>query len=131
MKKKLIGALAGALVIAGGGAYEYKMPHRPPPPPKPQTVSIGSFTTNLAGGTHYIKVDISLVVVGRQVQQHIAQDKAALTDLVLASLRGQSVSEVNGSAGLVHVKGVIRKALVGQLPGVTVKKVLFTQFVVE
>lgn len=59
--KKFLIAVVGVLVV-GGGAYKFAMPHKAAPPAGGDVVPIEAMTVNLAGG-HYLKVAASVQLV--------------------------------------------------------------------
>ena len=79
--KKFLIAVVGVLVI-GGGAYKFAMPHKAAPPAGGDVVPIDAMTVNLAGG-HFLKVAAGVQLVKGKASAtdfNVSQAAQALID---------------------------------------------------
>jgi flagellar FliL protein len=123
--KKFLIAVVGVLVV-GGGAYKFAMPHKAAPPTGGDVVPIDAMTVNLAGG-HYLKVAASVQLV---------KGKASATDFDVSQAAQALIDEFSNrtvaSISTNTAREKLRTDLVTQVkkayPG-EVFDVFLTQFV--
>jgi flagellar FliL protein len=145
-KGKLIVVLIVVLVLIGGGGagaywFFFRAPAEQEDHGKPEAADMGiipleQFLVNLAdpGGTRFLRVTMRLMVAGEDVALEIAENPveiARLRSAILELLTMQMSEQLVTAAGKDALKQEIIKHSSEVLHGVTVKDVLFSDFVVQ
>ncbi len=90
--------------------------------------------TNLSseGGIfHYIKVSVSLEVVNDSAAKIVEADMPRIRDEIISVFNGTKINELSTPAGIEQVKAKIVQRLNSLLNAKIVRKVLFTDMVVQ
>ena len=123
--KKFIIAVVGLLVV-GGGAYKFAMPHKAAPPTGGDVVAIDAMTVNLAGG-HYLKVAAGVQLVkGKASASDFDTSQAA--QALIDEFSNRTVASISTNAAREKLRlqlvANVKKAYPGE-----VFDVFLTQFV--
>jgi flagellar FliL protein len=142
-KLKLIIAVAGVLVILGGGAGWFFMfrhhgeeVHAEAPPAKPPTfVEVPDLLVNLVGmpgeRVQYLKVKVVLEVKEEKQAEAIKPTLPRVTDIFQTYLRELRPTDLNGSAGLFRLKEELTRRVNAAIAPDQVNAVLFKEIVVQ
>ena len=142
-KLKLIIAVAGFVLILGGGAGWFFLmrghgeeAHAEAPPPKPPSfVEVPDMMVNLVGGpgerVQYLRVKVVLEVKEEKQVEAIKPNLPRVTDLFQTYLRELRPSDINGSAGLFRLKEELTKRVNSAVAPQVVSAVLFKEIVVQ
>ena len=142
-KLKLIIAVAGFVLILGGGAGWFffmrghgEEAHAEAPPPKPPSfVEVPDMMVNLVGApgerVQYLRVKIVLEVKEEKQVESIKPNLPRVTDLFQTYLRELRPSDINGSAGLFRLKEELTKRVNNAVAPQQVSAVLFKEIVVQ
>jgi flagellar FliL protein len=125
--KKFLIAVVGVLVV-GGGAYKFAMPHKAAPPAGGEVVPIEAMTVNLAGG-HFLKVAAGVQLVkGKATATDFNVSQAA--QAVIDEFSNRTVQSLSSNAA----REKLRKDLVANVKKAypeEVFDVFLTQFVYQ
>jgi flagellar protein FliL len=142
-KLKLIIAVAGVLVILGGGAgwfflfrHHGEEVHAEAPPAKPPTfVEVPDLLVNLVGmpgeRVQYLKVKVVLEVKEEKQAEAIKPTLPRVTDIFQTYLRELRPTDLNGSAGLFRLKEELTRRVNAAIAPDQVNAVLFKEIVVQ
>jgi flagellar protein FliL len=142
-KLKLLIAVAGFVVILGGGAGWFFLMrghgeevHAEAPPPKPPSfVEVPDMMVNLVGApgerVQYLRVKVVLEVKEEKQVEAIKPNLPRVTDLFQTYLRELRPSDINGSAGLFRLKEELTKRVNNAVAPQVVSAVLFKEIVVQ
>jgi flagellar protein FliL len=143
-KLKLIMAVAGLLVIIGGGVgtwllffhHSAEEVHAEAPPPKPPSfVDVPDLLVNLVGApgerVQYLKVKLVLEIKEEKQVEAIKPSMPRVTDIVQSYLRELRPSDLNGSAGLFRLKEELTKRVNVAVAPNQVAAVLFKEVIVQ
>lgn len=138
MKKIVIIVAIIALVLVGGIILALKFvtgSNNSKQQEKPVIVSLNKeILTNLANEGnifHYIKVSVSLEVVNDSAAKMVEAEMLRIRDEIISVFNGTKVSELSTPAGIEQVKARIIQRLNSLLNAKIVRKVLFTDMVVQ
>ena len=150
MKWVLLGGLV--LIIGGGGFFGWRMfmGQGPETPEKAASIAekkinqqeivsiicpLESFIVNLMDrsglGKRYLKTTIELEVADETGQEQVARYKAQLRDTILLLLTSQSFKEVSSIEGKLELKQALITRINQALGGAIVRRLYFTEFVVQ
>ena len=94
-----------------------------------------SFIVNLADktglGKRYLKVTVALEVSDEDKKKRVEEHTAELRDTVLLLLSSQSFGEISTMDGKLELKQALLSRINQALGGVVVRKLYFTEFVVQ
>ena len=94
-----------------------------------------SFVVNLADktgvGKRYLKVTVALEVNDENKKNRVEEHTAELRDTVLLLLSSQSFKEISTMDGKLELKQALLSRINQALGGLVVRKVYFTEFVVQ
>ena len=125
--KKFIIAVVGLLVV-GGGAYKFAMPHKAAPPTGGDVVAIDAMTVNLAGG-HYLKVAAGVQLVkGKATATEFQSSHAA--ELVIDEFSNRSVRALSTNKDRKELTAELAGRIKAAYPG-EVYAIYLTQFVTQ
>jgi flagellar FliL protein len=142
-KLKLLIAVAGFVIILGGGAGWFFLMrghgeevHAEAPPPKPPSfVEVPDMMVNLVGApgerVQYLRVKVVLEVKEEKQVEAIKPNLPRVTDLFQTYLRELRPSDINGSAGLFRLKEELTKRVNSAVAPQIVNAVLFKEIVVQ
>jgi flagellar protein FliL len=142
-KLKLLIAVAGFVIILGGGAGWFFLMrghgeevHAEAPPPKPPSfVEVPDMMVNLVGApgerVQYLRVKVVLEVKEEKQVEAIKPNLPRVTDLFQTYLRELRPSDINGSAGLFRLKEELTKRVNNAVAPQVVSAVLFKEIVVQ
>jgi flagellar FliL protein len=142
-KLKLLIAVAGFVIILGGGAGWFFLMrghgeevHAEAPPPKPPSfVEVPDMMVNLVGApgerVQYLRVKVVLEVKEEKQVEAIKPNLPRVTDLFQTYLRELRPSDINGSAGLFRLKEELTKRVNSAVAPQIVSAVLFKEIVVQ
>jgi len=107
-----------------------------PPPPKDETgvvVPLDAFVVNLnePGSSRYLKATFELELAGKAAVEELDHQKRAVRDEILRYLSGLSVEDTQGEAAKTKIQDNITSRVDKVLGGAKVKRVFFTEFVVQ
>lgn len=131
------------VLAAGGGAWyftqtggeQHKATQVKPKSTPPVYERLETFTVNLAGGEHYLQIELSLKVAEPKVGEEIKLRMPEIRDGVLRLLSAKKVEDINTLEGKTNLSEEIRKqintVLNAQVPEQGVAGVLFTSFVIQ
>jgi flagellar FliL protein len=125
--KKFLIAVVGVLVV-GGGAYKFAMPHKAAPPTGGDVVPIDAMTVNLAGG-HYLKLAASVQLVKGKATAtdfNVSQAAQALID----EFSNRTVQSLSTNAAREKLRTDLVTNVKKDYPG-EVFDVFLTQFVYQ
>jgi flagellar FliL protein len=129
-KKVLVGALA-ALILAGGGWFQFLKPtdaSAEPEAPTPGVVlTLEPINLNLADG-HYLKLGMALQMV--EGGGHGEPDGSHALDLAISQLSGKAIGELASPEGREKAKGKLLHA-VEEAYHHEVMDIYFTEFVMQ
>lgn len=138
MKKLIIIIAIGVLALAGGGILVLKFVtgSNSPKEEQPVVVSLNKeILTNLAkeGSNmfHYIKVSVSLEVVNSNAAKVVEAEMPKIRDEIISVFNGTKISEFSTPVGIEQVKVRIVQRINLLLKANLVRKVLFTDMVVQ
>jgi len=137
MKKLIviIAIIAVVLVVGSILALKFVTGSNNSKQEKPVLVSLNKeILTNLSSeGSifHYIKVSVSLEVVNDSAAKIIEADMPRVRDEIISVFNGTKISELSTPAGIEQVKAKIVQRLNSLLNAKIVRKVLFTDMVVQ
>jgi len=137
MKKLIviIAIIAVVLVVGSILALKFVTGSNNSKQEKPVLVSLNKeILTNLSSeGSifHYIKVSVSLEVVNDSAAKIIEADMPRVRDEIILVFNGTKISELSTPAGIEQVKAKIVQRLNSLLNAKIVRKVLFTDMVVQ
>jgi flagellar FliL protein len=137
MKKLIviIAIIAVVLVVGSILALKFVTGSNNSKQEKPVLVSLNKeILTNLSSeGSmfHYIKVSVSLEVVNDSAAKIIEADMPRVRDEIISVFNGTKISELSTPAGIEQVKAKIVQRLNLLLNAKIVRKVLFTDMVVQ
>lgn len=138
MKKLIIIIAIGVLALAGGGilALKFVTGSNSPKEEQPVVVSLNKeILTNLAkeGSNmfHYIKVSVSLEVVNSNAAKVVEAEMPKIRDEIISVFNGTKISEFSTPVGIEQVKVRIVQRINLLLKANLVRKVLFTDMVVQ
>jgi flagellar FliL protein len=123
--KKFLIAVVGVLVL-GGGAYKFAVPHPPAPPTGGDVVAVDPMTVNLAGG-HYLKIAISVQLVKRKATAGDF-DTSHASELVIDEFSNRSMDAVEAGGKRQKLIKALRDSIKKAYPG-KVYDVFLTQYV--
>jgi flagellar protein FliL len=142
-KLKLIIAVAGMLVILGGGAgwffllrHHGEEVHAEAPPAKPPTfIEVPDLLVNLVGPAgervQYLKVKVVLEVKEEKQAEAIKPTLPRVTDIFQTYLRELRPADLNGSAGLFRLKEELTRRVNAAVSPSQVSAVLLKEIVVQ
>jgi flagellar FliL protein len=142
-KLKLLIAVAGFVIILGGGAGWFFLMrghgeevHAEAPPPKPPSfIEVPDMMVNLVGApgerVQYLRVKVVLEVKEEKQVEAIKPSLPRVTDLFQTYLRELRPSDINGSAGLFRLKEELTKRVNNAVAPQQVSAVLFKEIVVQ
>jgi flagellar FliL protein len=126
--KKFLIAVAAIVLVGGGGAYKFAIPHKPAPPAGGEVVPMDAMTLNLAGG-HYLKVAVAIQLVkGKAVATDFDTSQAA--ELVIDEFSNRSVSALDTNAARKKLTAALLAQMKKAYPE-EVFDVFLTQFVTQ
>ncbi|MCX7796753.1 MAG: flagellar basal body-associated FliL family protein [bacterium] len=138
MKKLIIIIAIGVIVLVGGGILALKFVTGSNNPKKEQPVVISlnkEILTNLAKEDsnmfHYIKVSVSLEVINNDTTKIIEAEMPKIRDEIISVFNGTKVNEFSTPTGIEQVKMRIVQRINLLLRANLVRKVLFTDMVVQ
>jgi len=138
MKKLVVIIAIIALVLVGGIILALKFvtgSNNSKQQENPVIVSLNKeILTNLANEGnvfHYIKVSVSLEVVNDSAVKIIEAEMPKIRDEIISVFNGTKVNELSTPAGIEQVKGRIIQRLNSLLNAKIVRKILFTDMVVQ
>ena len=139
----LMGLVIGVVVMAGlgAGAWFFVVPKflgtahakaAPVEPPVKHTVGLGAVVVNLNGeARRYVRVGVSLGVVAEKDAKEIEEHKSQLLDLLISILSAADVETLMSDEGKTELKEEILERMHADLKLEKVKRVYFTEFVVQ
>jgi flagellar FliL protein len=144
-KLKLIIAVAGFLVIVGGGAGawmflkkghgEEKHAEAPPAAKPPSFVEVPEMLVNLVGlpgeRVQYLKVRIVLEVKEDKLVEAIKPSMPRVTDIFQTYMRELRAGDLNGSAGLFRLREELTRRVNLAVAPNQVNAVLFKEIVIQ
>lgn len=144
-KLKLIIAVAGFLIIVGGGAGawmflkkgpgEEKHAEAPPAAKPPSFVEVPEMLVNLVGlpgeRVQYLKVRIVLEVKEDKLIEAIKPSMPRVTDIFQTYMRELRAGDLNGSAGLFRLKEELTRRVNLAVAPNQVNAVLFKEIVIQ
>ncbi|SDB99458.1 MULTISPECIES: flagellar basal body-associated FliL family protein [unclassified Candidatus Frackibacter] len=95
------------------------------------THKVGDFIVNLAGGSRYVRLNLSLEVSNEEVISELKKRKPQVRDAIISILRNKEQDDINSQAGTRDLREEIRKSLNKFIPKGEVTNVFFTEFVVQ
>lgn len=138
MKKLIIIIAIGVIVLVAGGIFVLKFVtgSNNPKEEQPVVVSLNKeILTNLAKESnnifHYIKVSVSLEVVNNNAARLIEAEMPKIRDEIISVFNGTKVNEFSTPTGIEQVKMRIVQRINLLLKANLVRKVLFTDMVVQ
>lgn len=138
MKKLIIIIAIGVIVLVAGGIFVLKFVTGSNNPKEEQPVIVSlnkEILTNLAkeGSNmfHYIKVSVSLEVVNNNSARLIEAEMPKIRDEIISVFNGTKINEFSTPTGIEQVKMRIVQRINLLLKANLVKKVLFTDMVVQ
>jgi flagellar FliL protein len=138
----LLAAGAGLLLVALAGAAWVVLPRRvpagpggaPPSAPTPTaTVSVGGIVVNLAdpGQRRYLKVAVDLGVATARDAKVVEEHKAQILDLVITVFSSKPAEALASAEGRAQVKDELLRRLRTELGLAAVRRVYFTEFLIQ
>jgi flagellar FliL protein len=122
--KKFLIAVVGVLVI-GGGAYKFAVPHPAAPPTGGEVVPIDAMTVNLSGG-HYLKLAASVQLIkGKATAADF--DISHASELLIDEFSNRPISAINSDAKRNKLKAQLLSSIKKAYPE-EVFEVFLTQF---
>ncbi len=95
-------------------------------------VQLDPFVVNLNEATaRYVKVTLQLELTGEPATVNLEKGKQLVRDQVLSYLSGLKVADTLGEAAKDHMKEELLQRIVGALGKGNVKRVFFSEFVVQ
>lgn len=137
MKKLIIIIAIGVIVLVAGGIFVLKFVTGSNNPKEEQSVVVSlnkEILTNLAKENnmfHYIKVSVSLEVVNDNAARLIEAEMPKIRDEIISVFNGTKVNEFSTPTSIEQVKMRIVQRINLLLKANLVKKVLFTDMVVQ
>lgn len=137
---RLLVILLAALVVAAGGAGgAYWMIRRNPavaqaaPEGTGPLYTMGQLVTNLNEPNRraYIQVEVAVEVRDQKVKRELETRAAQVQNEVLVLLRARNMEEVQGAGGMRRLADDLQDRLNSLLTEPGVRKVYFTEFVVQ
>ncbi len=125
--KKFILAVVGVLVV-GGGAYKFLMPHKAAPPTGGDVVPIDAMTVNLAAG-HYLKVAVAVQLVKGKASA-TSFDTSHAAELVIDEFSNRQITLIDTNAERKKLTADLLTQLKKAYPG-EVYAAFLTQFVAQ
>ncbi len=107
-----------------------------PPPPKDEAgvvAPLDPFVVNLnePGSSRYLKATFEVEVAGKPAADELDHQKRAVRDDVLRYLSGLTVADTAGEANKAKIQESVIARIDKQLGGGKVKRLFFTEFVVQ
>ena len=141
-KRWRLGMILLAVLVAGVGAgagyhwYQDPQPaaHAETGPAEPgPSFSVGTVMTNLNefNPPMYIQVGLQLETDDEAAVQELEQRQGAVRDVVIGVLRAKAYRDVQGAEGMAVVAEEIRAALNELLAKGEIRRVYFTEFIVQ
>ena len=142
-KLKLIIAVAGFVLILGGGAGWFffmrghgEEAHAEAPPPKPPSfVEVPDMMVNLVGApgerVQYLRVKIVLEVKEEKQVEAIKPTMPRVSDIFQTYMRELRATDLNGSAGLFRLKEELTRRVNLAVAPSQVNAVLFKEIVIQ
>ncbi len=138
MKKLIIIIAIGVIVLVAGGIFVLKFVTGSNNPKEEQPVIVSlnkEILTNLAkeGSNmfHYIKVSVSLEVANNNAVRLIEAEMPKIRDEIISVFNGTKINEFSTPTGIEQVKMRIVQRINLLLKANLVKRVLFTDMVVQ
>ena len=126
--KTFLIAVVAVVLVGGGGAYKFAIPHKPAPPAGGEVVPMEAMTLNLAGG-HYLKIAVAIQLVkGKATATNFDTSQAA--ELVIDEFSNRSVASLDTNAARKKLTGQLLVAMKKAYPG-EVFDTFLTQFVTQ
>lgn len=127
------------LLLAGGGAAYFLLlrPKSPKPPPPEETyqLELTDLVVNLAdqGTPHYLSASVGLVIAGVHPEEVVEEHRAQICDAVIMTVTQHTYRDLLPVEGKQLLKDDIKAAVDEALSeqGLTVREVLFTNFLME
>jgi flagellar FliL protein len=142
--KWIIVGVAILLVLGGGGFVSWKTFLNPPAEESkeeaaPVTIEMGptypleTFIVNLAGaaGERYLKVRMELELKESSLVPQLEQRTPQIRDTVLLLLSSKTFDDIATFRGKTKLRNEITSRLNAVLPPASIKKIYFTEFVVQ
>lgn len=131
----IIGIIAIVLVVGGMLALRFIIGSDTKKQEKPVLVPISKeILTNLSNEGnmfHYIKVSVSLEVANNNSAKIIETEMPRIRDEIISVFNGTKISELSNPSGIERVKMRILERINSLLNAELVRKVLFTDMVVQ
>ncbi|GAB3446754.1 flagellar basal body-associated protein FliL [Massilia solisilvae] len=146
VKKKLIGIIAGAVLVLalGGGAGWYWVQsgsqpkeHAAAKAEPPEYIQLDPFTVNLQpeNGDQYLQLQFTLQVPNAEAAEQIKANMPIVRNRVLLLLSGKHASEINTVDGkrqlASEIVASVKQPFVAKGPQQPVNDVLFTSFIIQ
>ena len=142
-KLKLIIAVAGFVLILGGGAGWFffmrghgEEAHAEAPPPKPPSfVDVPDMLVNLVGApgerVQYLKLKLVLEIKEEKQVEAIKPSLPRVTDIFQTYLRELRPTDLDGSAGLYRLKEELTRRVNAAIAPSRINAVLFKEIVIQ
>lgn len=143
LKWIVIGAVA-LLVLGGGGFASWKTFLKPPAKDTIEekaavkldlgpTYPLETFIVNLSGaaGERYLKVSMELELKEKSLLPEVEKRKPQVRDTILLLLSSKTFDDIATFQGKTKLRNEITSRLNAVLPPTSIKKVYFTEFVVQ
>ena len=139
----LLGIVIGVVVMigVGTGAWFFVVPKflgtahaktAPVEPPVKHTIGLGAVVVNLSGeARRYLRVGVSLGVTDPADGKEIEEHKSQMLDLLISILSAAEVDTLTSDEGKTELKDEILSRLHEELHLEKVRRVYFTEFVIQ